>query len=125
MSTCGQYSSLFFYYSLHFGSISMQNIGSRCTRRTRFVSKKKIYDNSNCFRTQDIIAVMYAYLGCCQIKAKQKQTSSLNVTYDRCDTNAVLYQLSKFSTENLFILFADCMKCLLRSEGFYRCGSPD
>ena len=43
----------------------------------------------------------------------------MNATYDHCDTNAVLYKLSKFSTENLFILFADCMRRLLRSEGFY------
>ena len=42
-------------------------------------------------------------------------------TYDHCDTNAVLYQLNKFSTENPFIytLFADCMEGLLRSKAFY------
>ena len=40
-STCGQYSSFFFYYSLHFCSLSMQNIGSRRTRRTRLASKRK------------------------------------------------------------------------------------
>ena len=52
-------------------------------------------------------------------KPEQKQTASLNANYDHCDTNAVLYQLSKFSTENLFILFTDCMRRLLYSEGFY------
>ena len=51
---------------------------------------------------------------------EQKQTLGLNATYDHCDTNAVLYQLSKVSTEHMFILFADCMNWrLLRSEGFY------
>ena len=31
----------------------------------------------------------------------------------------MVYQLSKFNTESLFILFADCMHRLLRSEGFH------
>ena len=44
---------------------------------------------------------------------EQKQTLRLNAIYDHCDTNAVLYKMSKFSTENLLILFADCIKCLV------------
>jgi len=30
----------------------------------------------------------------------------------------IQYQVNKFSSKSLFILFADCMKPLLRSEGF-------
>ena len=62
---------------------------------------------------------MYAIYVAAKIKPEQKQRSGLIAAYDHCDTNAVRYQLSKFSNENLFILFADCMKRLLRSDGFY------
>ena len=50
---------------------------------------------------------------------EQKQRSGLSGTYDHCDTNALLYQLSKFTTENLFILFADCIRRLMHTEGLY------
>ena len=67
--------------------------------------------NFNHFRTKDIIAVLHAIQAAVKIKPEQKKKRlGFNGTYDHCDTNAVLYQLTKSSTENLFILFADCIR---------------
>ena len=41
---------------------------------------------------------------------EQKQTLGLNPTYDQCNINEVLNEMSKFTTENLLILFVDCIR---------------
>ena len=50
-----------------------------CKKDTTCKLEKNL-DNFNHFRTQDIIAVMYAIWVAAKIKPKEKQTSGLNAT---------------------------------------------